>query len=110
MNKTRYSQAEAAREIDKISDRYAFSRYTVAEAVKDDEMGYLIECFLKQELDLDRGRKVTPAHLRQKLMEFNRGISFKSSEAQFIAENRLVRQDTGLGQVYYECLVQDPAD
>jgi hypothetical protein len=106
----RISQAEATKQINAISDRYALNRYTVQEAAKDDEMGYLIECFLKDEPNLDNGRKVNRKYLIRKLKEFNRAISFQSSEAQFIAENRLVKQDTRIGQVYYESLVQEPAD
>jgi hypothetical protein len=40
------SQREAIRQINRISDRHAFNRYTVLEATKDEEMGYLIECFM----------------------------------------------------------------
>ena len=106
----RISQAEASNQINAISDRHAFNRYTVLEAMKDDEMGYLMDCFLSDEPDMDSGRKVTKRYFLARLKEFNRRISFRLSEATFIAENRLVKQDTRMGQVYYESLTVEPAD
>jgi hypothetical protein len=109
--KTRYTQSEATREIHAISDRYALNRYTVAElAVKDDEFGYLLECFLRGERDAETNRTVDKTYLIRKLKEANRAHSLQSSEATFIAENRLVKQDTRMGQVYYERLTSEPAD
>ena len=52
----KYSESQADREIDKISDHYAFNRYTIKAAMDDDDMAYLFECFFKQEIDLDRGK------------------------------------------------------
>jgi hypothetical protein len=106
----KYSKSQADREIDKISDQYAFNRYTIKAAMDDDDMAYLFECFLKHETDLDTGKLVTKRYLEKQLIQFNREISRRSSEAQFIAENRLVKQDTRLGQVYYETFIEEPAD
>jgi hypothetical protein len=92
----KYSESQAGREIDKISD--AFNRYTIKAAMDDDDMAYLFECFFKHEIDLDTGRPVTKHYLEKQLIQFNREISRRSSEAQFIAENRLVKQDTRLGR------------
>ena len=52
----KYSESQAGHEIDKISDHYAFNRYTIKVAMDDDDMAYLFECFFKQEIDLDRGK------------------------------------------------------
>jgi hypothetical protein len=106
----KYSESQANRLIDKISDQYAFNRYTIKAAMEDDGMAYLFECFFKHEIDLETGKAVTKRDLEKQLIEFNREISKRSSEAQFIAENRLVKQDTRLGQVYYETLIEEPAD
>ena len=106
----KYSESQADREIDKISDHYAFNRYTIKVAMDDDDMAYLFERFFKHEIDLDTGKPVTKRYLEKQLIQFNREISRRSSEAQFIAENRLVKQDTRLGQVYYETFIEEPAD
>jgi hypothetical protein len=107
----RITQTEAATAINAISDQWAFTRHTIAHAIRyDDYIGYLFECFFKGEHDLENGRKVTKEYLSRKLLEFNRMQSFKNAEAQYIAENRLVKQDTQMGQVYYETLVSEPAD
>jgi hypothetical protein len=42
----RYSSKQARKEIDAISDRHAFNRHTLHAAAKDDDVGYLLECFL----------------------------------------------------------------
>jgi hypothetical protein len=52
----RYSESQAGREIDKISDQYAFNRYTIKAAMDDDDMAYLFECFFKHEIDLETGK------------------------------------------------------
>ena len=98
----RYSESQANREIDKISDQHAFNRYTINPAMEDDDIAYLFECFFKHEVDLETGRPVTKRRLEKALISFNREISRQSSEAQFVYENRLVKQDTRSGQVYYE--------
>jgi hypothetical protein len=52
----KYSESQADREIDKISDQYASNRYTIKAAMDDDDMAYLFECFFKHEIDLDTGK------------------------------------------------------
>ena len=52
----KYSESQADREIDKISDHYAFNRYTIKVAMDDDDMAYLFECFFKHEVDLETGK------------------------------------------------------
>jgi hypothetical protein len=106
----KYSQSQADREIDRISDQYAFNRHTIKAAMDDDDMAYLFECFFKHEIDLETGKAVTKRCLEKQLIQFNREISKRSSEALFIAENRLVKQDTLSGQVYYETFLEEPAD
>jgi hypothetical protein len=69
----KYSESQAGREIDKISDQYAFNRYTIKAAMDDDDMAYLFECFFKHEIDLD--------YLEKQLIDFNREISRRASEA-----------------------------
>jgi len=96
----KYSESEANREIDKISDQHAFNRYTIKAALEDDDMAY----FFKREVDLETGKQVSRRSLEKALIDFNRQISRRSSEAQFIAENHLVKQDTRSGQVYYESM------
>jgi hypothetical protein len=109
-SKTRWTQAEALREINRISDQFAFSRYTVAEAAaRDGELGCLIECFLNDEPDMETGRKVTKQYLKRKLRDFNRRWSHTNSELTFLKENGLVPQDTRMGQVYYEKISQEKA-
>jgi hypothetical protein len=100
----RYSSKQSRKEIDAISDRHAFNRHTLHAAAKDDDVGYLLECFLSDQRDIGTGRKVTKAHLLRTLKEFNRATSFESSEAQFLYENQLVKQDTRMGEIYYETL------
>ena len=100
----RYSESQASREIDKISDQHAFNRYTINAAMEDDDIAYLFECFFKHEVDLETGRPVTKRRLEKALITFNREISRQSSEAQFVYENRLVKQDTRSGQIYYESI------
>ena len=63
----------------------------------NDDMAYLFECFFKREIDLETGKPVTKRHLEKQLTQFNREISRRSSEALFIAENRLVKQDARVG-------------
>ena len=99
-----YSESEANREIDKISDQHAFNRYTIKAALEDDDMAYFFECFFKREVVLETGKQVSRRSLEIALIDFNRQISRRSSEAQFIAENHLVKQDTRSGQVYYESM------
>jgi|SRR5215472_3272996 len=106
----KYSQSQADREIDRISDQYAFNRHTIKAAMDDDDMAYWFECFFKHEIDLETGKPVTKRSLEKQLIQFNREISRRSSEALFIAENRLVKQDTLSGQVYYETFIDEPAD
>ena len=53
----KYSESQADREIDKISDHYAFNRYTIKVAMDDDDMAYLFECFFKHEIDLETGKE-----------------------------------------------------
>jgi len=36
----RYSESQANREIDKISDQHAFNRYTINTAMEDDDIAY----------------------------------------------------------------------
>jgi hypothetical protein len=100
----RYSEAQAKREVNKISDRLAFDRYTIKAALEDDDMAYFFECFSKREADLETGKPVSRRYLERALIDFNRQISRRSSEAQFIAENHLVKQDTRSGQIYYESM------
>jgi len=64
----KYSESQADREIDKISDQYAFNRYTIKAALDDDDMAYLFECFFKHEIDLDRGKPVTKHYLEKQLI------------------------------------------
>jgi hypothetical protein len=71
----KYSESRADREIDKISDQYAFNRYTIKAAMDDDDMAYLFECFFKHEIDLDTGKPVTKHYLEKQLIQFNREIS-----------------------------------
>ena len=52
----KYSQSQADREIDRISDHYAFNRHTIKAAMDDDDMAYLFECFFKHEIDLRNGQ------------------------------------------------------
>jgi hypothetical protein len=52
----KYSESQADREIDKISDQYVFNRYTMKVAMDDDDMAYLFECFFKREIDLEKGK------------------------------------------------------
>jgi hypothetical protein len=97
--------AEAEREINAISDRFAFMRHTIAEAaVRDAEIGYLLECFLQDESDAETGKRVTKKDIKRKLRDFNRRVSFASSETQFLIKHQLVPQDTRQGQKYYERL------
>ena len=77
----RYSESQASREIDKISDQHAFNRYTINTAMEDDDIAYLFECFFKHEVDLETGRPVTKRRLEKALIGFNREISRQSSEA-----------------------------
>ena len=100
----RYLESQANREINKISDQHAFNRYTINAAMEDDDIAYLFECFFKHEVDLETGRSVTKRCLEKALISFNREISRQSSEAQFVYENRLVKQDTRPGQIYYESI------
>jgi hypothetical protein len=100
----RYSEVQAKREINKISDRLAFDRYTIKAALEDDDMAYFFECFFKREADLETRKPVFRRHLERALIDFNRQISRRGSEAQFIAENHLVKQDTRSGQIYYESM------
>lgn len=100
----RYLESQAYREINKISDQHAFNRYTINAAMEDDDIAYLFECFFKHEVDLETGRPVTKRRLEKALIAFNREISRQSSEAQFVYENRLVKQDTRSGQIYYESI------
>ena len=100
----RYSESQANREIDKLSDQHAFNRYTINAAMEDDDIAYLFECSFKHEMDLETGRPVTKRRLEKALISFNREISRQSSETQFVYENRLVKQDTRSGQVYYESI------
>ena len=100
----RYPESQANREINKISDQHAFNRYTINAAMEDDDIAYLFECFFKHEVDLETGRPVTKRRLEKALITFNREISRQSSEAQFVYENRLVKQDTRSGQIYYESI------
>ena len=51
-----YSESQVDREIDKISDQYAFNRYTIKEAMDDDDIAYLFECFFEHEIDLETGK------------------------------------------------------
>jgi hypothetical protein len=90
----KYSQSQADPEIDRISDQYAFNRHTIKAAMDDDDMAYLFECFFKHEIDLETGKSVTKRCLEQQLIQLNRESSRRSSEALFIAENHLVKQDT----------------
>ena len=108
----KYSESQADREIDKISDQYAFNRYTIKAAMDDDDMAYLFECFFKHEIDLDTGKPVTKHYLEKQLIQFNREISRRSSRSsEFIAENRLVkRRHSGWVGVYYETFIEEPAD
>ena len=96
--------SEAKREIDKISDQHAFNRYTIKAALEDDDIAYFFECFFKREADLETGKQVSRRSLEKALIDFNRQISRRGSEARFLAENHLVKQDTRSGQVYYESM------
>jgi hypothetical protein len=100
----RYSESQANREIDKISDQHAFNRYTIKAALEDDDIAYFFECFFKREADLETGKQVSRRSLEKALIDFNRQISRRGSEARFLAENHLVKQDTRSGQVYYESM------
>ena len=93
----KYSQSQADREIDRISDQYAFNRHTIKAAMDGDDMVYLFECFFKHEIDLETGKPVTA--LPRKTVDRSSIARFQGEarEAQFIAENRLVKQDTRVG-------------
>ena len=52
----KYSESQADREIDRISDQYAFNRHTIKAAMDGDDMVYLFECFFKHEVDLETGK------------------------------------------------------
>lgn len=77
----KYSESQAGREIDKISDQHAFNRYTIKAAMDDDDMAYLFECFFKHEIDIETGKPVTKRCLEKQLIDFNREISRRASEA-----------------------------
>ncbi len=101
--KRHFSESEATKAINQISDRHALNRYTFKAAIEqDDEFGYLLECFFKNEVNLDNGRHVTKVDLIKSLIQFNRATSRRSSEAEWMSDNGLVKQDTRSGQVYYE--------
>ena len=94
----KYSESQADREIDKISDQYAFNRYTIKVAMDDDDMAYLFECFFKHEIDLETGKPVTKRYLEKRLIQFNREISRRSSEAlSLLPRTVLLREDTPIG-------------
>jgi hypothetical protein len=77
----KYSESQAGREIDKISDQHAFNRYTIKAAMDDDDMAYLFECFFKHEIDMEKGKPVTKAYLEKQLIDFNREISRRGSRS-----------------------------
>ena len=95
----KYSESQADREIDKISDHYAFNRYTIKVAMDDDDMAYLFECFFKHEIDLETGKESHKALPRKTVN--------RSSIARFQGEARealslsprtaLLREDTRVG-------------
>ena len=71
----KYSESQAGREIDKISD--AFNRYTIKAAMDDDDMAYLFECFFKHEIDLDTG-KASHKALPRKAVDTVQSRDFKA--------------------------------
>ena len=73
----KYSESQAGREIDKISDQYAFNRYTIKAALDDDDMAYLFECFFKHEIDLDTG-KASHKALPRKAVDTVQSRDFKA--------------------------------
>jgi hypothetical protein len=109
----KYSESQADCEINKISDQYAFNRYTIKAAMDDDDVAYLFECFLKHEIDLDTG-KASHKALPRKAVDRSSIARFQgeaSRSSQFIAENRLVkRRHSGWVGVYYETFLEEPAD
>src|SRR5215510_9953379 len=95
----KYSESQAGREIDKISDHYAFNRYTIKEAMDDDDMAYLFECFFKHEIDLETGKPVTNRYLEKQLIQFNREISRRSSRSWSLSPRTVLLNKTlGLGR------------
>jgi len=77
----KYSESQAGREIDKISDQYAFDRYTIKAAMDDDDMAYLFECFFNTRSTSKQAKRVTKRYLEKQLIDFNREISRRASEA-----------------------------
>jgi hypothetical protein len=73
-----YSESEAGREIDKISDQYAFNRYTTKAAMDDDDMAYLFECFFKHEIDIETG-KLSHKALPRKTVDRLQSRDFEAS-------------------------------
>jgi hypothetical protein len=83
----KYSESRADREIDKISDQYAFNRYTIKAAMDDDDMAYLFECFFKHEIDLERGKQVTKLYL-EKTVDTVQSRDFKAKLPRTVLSNK----------------------
>ena len=73
----RHSESQAGREIDMISDQYAFNRYTIKAAMDDDDVAYLFECFFKHEIDLETG-KASHKALSRKALDTVQSRDFKA--------------------------------
>jgi hypothetical protein len=106
----KYSEPQADREIDKISDQYAFNRYTI-KAAMDDDMAYLFECFFKHEIDLDTG-KASHKALPRKAVDRSSIARFQGEAQKLSLLPRTVLLNKKLGQagVYYETFIEEPAD
>jgi hypothetical protein len=107
----KYSESQAGREIDKISDQHAFDRYTIKAAMDDDDMAYLFECFFKHEIDLETG-KLNHKALPRKTVDRLQSRDFEASLRSWSLSPRtvLLTEDTRLSQVYYETLIDEPGD
>jgi len=94
-----YSESQADREIDKISDQHAFNRYTIKAAMDDDDMAYLFECFFKHEIDLDTGKASHKALPRKAVDRSSIArLQGEAREARSLSPRTvLLREDTRVG-------------
>ena len=107
----KYSESQADREIDKISDQYAFNRYTIKAAMDDDDMAYLFECFFKHEIELETGKASHKAPPRKTVNRSS--IARFQGEAQklsLLAKTALLNKTLDWVGVYYETFIEEPAD
>jgi hypothetical protein len=107
----KYSESQAGREIDKISDQHAFNRYTIKAAMDDDDMAYLFECFFKHEIDLDTGKPVTKRCLEKQLIGVqSRDFKAKLRSSVYCRKPSCQTRRSGWVGVYYETFLEEPAD